>query len=192
LAALNNRKWTDEEKATALQLYQEVGPAETARRTGIPRSSVSVWAHNAGLTVITQGKTAAAVLMSRETFEARRLLLSQKFQQAADDYLTWAHEQTIDYVGQQGREVTRKRPIAGDVRNLTLAAAIAVDKADMLSKPPSTTTTTEVTTFRDEFSSVRERSIFRRIVDMAATLPDGGEGGWVEADTGDTVGSAGA
>lgn len=42
-------RWTAEQRAEALELYEQVGQSEAARRTGIPRGTIGDWARNANL-----------------------------------------------------------------------------------------------------------------------------------------------
>ena len=59
--------YTDQQRQDALDAYVDHGLAETARRTGIPRGTVSSWATRAGLQT-----AAATALRARERTEAAR------------------------------------------------------------------------------------------------------------------------
>ena len=139
------RSWTDEQKTDALRLYVELGANATARKTGIPRGTISAWAKAAGFQPVAMEKNLQhAVETSRAQAEVRRELLALRFGEVALDFLQWTHEETIDYVGQQGKEVKRKRPVATDIRNLTVAAAVAAEKLELLTNRVTVRTETKV------------------------------------------------
>lgn len=54
-------RWSDDDRATALALYIDHGPAEASRRTGIPTKTISSWARRTGTRTDAPAKTAAAV-----------------------------------------------------------------------------------------------------------------------------------
>jgi transposase-like protein len=56
-----SRRYTDEERTKALDLYLEHGPAEAGRRTGISARTIATWARRAGLKSESAAKTAVAV-----------------------------------------------------------------------------------------------------------------------------------
>lgn len=50
IAAMQRQRYSDEQKAEALRLVVDVGPAEAGRRTGIPAGTIASWATRAGVT----------------------------------------------------------------------------------------------------------------------------------------------
>jgi hypothetical protein len=65
-------KYTPGEKATALSLHEELGPAEAARQTGIPKNTIASWAKRAGVQTVAAAATAAAIEMAKLTREQKR------------------------------------------------------------------------------------------------------------------------
>ena len=65
-------KYTDDQKAEALRLYETEGPAEAARRTGINKNTIASWAARKGLQTDAPARLAAAVEMARLTREEKR------------------------------------------------------------------------------------------------------------------------
>lgn len=108
--------WTDEQKQRALAIYAEHGPREAARETGIPLSTVGTWAKAAGVTFNAE-RTARATEVRQMRWAERRANLTDLFGQAAEELV----------------EKARTAEDAGDAKQLMLAAAIGVDKAQLLS-----------------------------------------------------------
>lgn len=69
---MQRRRWTDDERAEALRLLVEHGPAEVARRTGIPAGTVASWSTRAG--VSGRHHTAATVVAT----EARVATIAER------------------------------------------------------------------------------------------------------------------
>jgi transposase-like protein len=55
------RSYTQEQRAEALKLYQEVGPSEAGRRLDIPNATIRQWAKRAGASSARAEHVAAAV-----------------------------------------------------------------------------------------------------------------------------------
>jgi transposase-like protein len=119
--------YTDEQKREALELYTEHGPAETSRRTGIARNTISAWASRAGV-VRDSAKNAAATKAAAQQAAAMRAKLRPLLLSKAIDLIGRMDEPHTEYVGQQGKEVTYQRPPASDCKNYATAAAILIDK----------------------------------------------------------------
>lgn len=65
-------KYGPEQKAEALKIHEERGPAEAARQTGMPKNTIASWAKRKGVQTVTVANTAVAVEMAKLTREASR------------------------------------------------------------------------------------------------------------------------
>lgn len=140
-------KTTAAQKAEALRLYAEHGPAEAGRRTGIRSRTITEWARRAGV-VDTRRQTITAAV------ETAKLTLAQQRAQLAADLLDDArklrasiwnpmmafHWGTTSERLDRGGVLTSTeffeheigQPTPNDQKNLLLAAAIAIDKSNLL------------------------------------------------------------
>lgn len=57
---IRRRKYTDQQRATALALYETDGPTAVQTQLGIPKSTVRKWARLAGRTTTVTARTTAA------------------------------------------------------------------------------------------------------------------------------------
>lgn len=122
------RTWTPEQRANALAIYRDHGPAEASRRTGIPGGTIASWANRAGVQTEAPAKTAAAVEAAkakrdRDREELRILLVAK-----AVDLLQRLDEPYHDYRGKDADRVEWDRPPAEACKAYATAAAILVDK----------------------------------------------------------------
>jgi transposase len=69
---VTKRSYTDEEKAEALRLYEEVGPGEASRRLHIPMQTIASWGRRSGLQTNAPANVKAAIEMAQLTREAKR------------------------------------------------------------------------------------------------------------------------
>jgi len=116
--------YSDEQRAEALRLYEEVGPAEASRRCGVPNATIRSWASRAGLGNSGEPKTLPARQRALERWETRRLTAADEFGDAAA----------------QMREHALKAAKAKDEKMLrasAVAAGIFTDKAQLLSGNPT-------------------------------------------------------
>lgn len=139
-------KTTPEQKAEALAIYAEHGPAEASRRTGIRAGTIAIWAKRAGVTATRRETIVAAV-------ETARLTLAQQRAELAADLLSdarklrasiWSPMMAFHWGSTSERDhsvVTTRtefmeheigQPTPNDQKNLLLAAAIAIDKSNLL------------------------------------------------------------
>lgn len=81
------KKWTDEQRAQALEAFREHGPAEAERLTGIKRATISSWAHREGVQSVAPARTAAATRAAEQAWAQRRARLADKAGQAAETLL---------------------------------------------------------------------------------------------------------
>lgn len=67
--------YTDEQRAEAVALYQQVGATEAANRLGIKAGTIKAWASQRGVTTVGAEVTKAATEMSK----ARRAYVAEEF-----------------------------------------------------------------------------------------------------------------
>ncbi|MBE0467587.1 MAG: hypothetical protein IBX71_10250 [Candidatus Desulforudis sp.] len=125
------RRYTAQEKEQALTLYADVGPAETARKTGIPSGTIRKWAQRSGLTglsPVTAKKTQAATAANKVRNESRREGVKEKLLERIDLLLERMSAPQIDFKGQQARQVKYPVPPAKDTLALATGVGILLDK----------------------------------------------------------------
>lgn len=117
-AITTRRSYSDDQRAEALRLYVEVGPAEAGRLLSIPAATVRKWAERSDLTLKDErGRSvAAAVEGARLTWAQRRADVAQRAGDAAAIFLERALE-----AGPRG------------AADLMRAFKIALDSAQLLS-----------------------------------------------------------
>lgn len=118
------QRYTDDEKASALELYVEVGPSEAARRTGIAQPTISNWARVAGLQEQVAWARAGHVLAVKQKWEERRAVIAEKVGDLAEEAL----------------EASRDAVAIGDsraARDFGSTMATAIDKAQLLTGGPT-------------------------------------------------------
>ena len=115
-------------KAEALRLYAEVGPSEAARRTGIPKTTISGWARKSGLRTDASAKTRAATEAAAARNGERREAIRAKFLERIDRALDRMVERYVEYVGKDGNYVEYPEPPGGAMRDLAITAATLLDK----------------------------------------------------------------
>lgn len=119
---------TADERQHAIDLAVEHGPAEAARRTGIPPGTIAAWCSRAGLATVATERTAAAVAHHAAKAHEKREQLRSKLLDKAADMLDRMDEPVTEYKGNLAREVQYPRPPAADCKNYAVAAAILIDK----------------------------------------------------------------
>jgi hypothetical protein len=151
-------KYTDKQKAEALELYMEHGPGEASRRTKIPRATISGWARDAGKVRDRETRTAAATKAAQESFAARRARLKDELLGKVLDLLNRMDQEHVDFKGQFAARVTYEKPPADAVRNYATSVGILIDKMRLeLGEATS----------RDESVSDLDREIERLLGQMA-------------------------
>jgi transposase-like protein len=113
------RKYTDEQRAEALALYAEVGPAKAARQLGIRAGTLRQWAVRAGVTGH-DPRTRLATEAAKTKWAARRDDLANQAGAAAQIVL-----EAMVKAAQGGDGTT--------ARGLSIAFGVTVDKAQLLS-----------------------------------------------------------
>lgn len=81
------KRYTPEQREEALRLYVEVGAGEAARRTGIPRGTISVWATRDGRKQPREQRMRAAWQARDMAFADRRSRLADEAGAAAEEVL---------------------------------------------------------------------------------------------------------
>jgi transposase-like protein len=119
--------YTDDQRAEAVDLYLQHGLADTHHRTGIPRATLRLWLQKAGhdpadVAVHTGQKTQAANQATRERWETLRLTMADRSGDIASKLL--------EIVADNLDELKPRN--AGDAKHLATAAAILIDKAQLL------------------------------------------------------------
>lgn len=145
------RRWPDEIRQRALELYVEFGPADAARLLAsdghhVPPNTIKAWASRAGLATVATQKTEAATAAKRAKFELQRAGFADRMGNLIDGLLDTAEEALA----------------AGDLQAVKIAAvsaAVYVDKAQLLSGGATTRTETaseeRVQTLVDELTARR-------------------------------------
>lgn len=119
--------YSEEAKASAIALLGEVGLAETWRRTGISKPTLSLWGRNAGLTFDTS-KTMAAVAQHEARQHELREQLRTMLLEKAIDLLERMDAPHIEFKGKDADQVTYPIAPAAAVQNYATSAAIMIDK----------------------------------------------------------------
>lgn len=139
------KRWSDEQRAEALELLKAAGPTDVARQLGIPVETVKSWARRAGIRApVTTATRREAVEAAELTMEARRLAMAESIAKDVGVILrrlTAATEYVyVKTVGTgEGRSAVEEHrvyldmPTAADTRNLASAAAVLIDKMQLLS-----------------------------------------------------------
>lgn len=119
------RTYTDEQKAEALALYAEVGPAEASRRTGIASGTIASWASRTasgdGGTLATKRveHQQANVESLKAKWAERRLVMVDEIGTVAHMALAQVQEAVLTGKGR-------------DAKDFATTMAILVDKAQLL------------------------------------------------------------
>jgi len=137
------RSYTDEQKQAALDAYAEHGPAEASRQTGVPTKTIASWAARSGVQM-DAGARSSAVEAAKITWEIRRKTLADDFGRAAAEL--------IEHARIAARTSDRPR----DAQALMTAAAIGVDKAQLLAGGATARVEHDVTDPQARLAAVHE------------------------------------
>lgn len=115
--------YTPEQRAGALELYAEHGPAEASRRSGVPSATIRQWAHRAGITGKRAETTAAATRAARVSWAERRARIADSAGAAAETFLDRALNSGAKtarlWVGSFAACVDRAALLSGDATSRT-------------------------------------------------------------------------
>jgi hypothetical protein len=120
--------YTDEQKAEALDLYVEVGPAEAGSLTGIPSGTIRSWAHRADLPRLRYQKTEEATQAAQVRAEQKRAELQELLLDQAVDLMHRMNAPHKDFKGKDALEVWWEKAPAAAVQNYATSVAILIDK----------------------------------------------------------------
>lgn len=126
------RSYTDEDKAAALALYAEQGPAEVERQMGIPKATVCNWGRAAGVETVRNERTAAAVEAVKVDAAARKAGLVDKLLRLADAALD---VELAKLVGSDLRDVVGARTRA--IHDLQLLSGEATGRTEVTERGAS-------------------------------------------------------
>ena len=127
------QEWTPEQRAEVIELYQVHGVAETVRRTGVPRGTISDWVKQAGV----QTSAAKTAIEATELSKARN---NEKYEELKGLVLDTAKDMILrtkrphkDYRGKEVIEVWWDEATADACKNYVTSAAIMIDKYRLMS-----------------------------------------------------------
>ena len=125
------REYAEDEKATALALYQEIGLANAWRQTGIPKPTIASWARRAGLPhTDASAKTKAATMAAAARADQLRAEIRLKILEKVDDLLDRMDAEHVEFKNsaKEIREVVYPIAPASAVQNYATSVGILIDK----------------------------------------------------------------
>jgi hypothetical protein len=125
-------EYDDKQKAEALSLYAEHGPAEAGRRTGIPRTTISRWAGETGVRTDREAKTREATKAAAEKAAKLRETLKSNCRDRAVDLIHRMEEMHVEFVGKDGRREEVAKATAAACKDYAVAVGVLIDKAELL------------------------------------------------------------
>lgn len=120
--------YTDEQKAEALELYMEHGPAEASRLCDIPSGTIRSWAYRADLPRLRYQQTAEATEAATARRDLKREELRELLLDQSIDLLHRMNAEHKDYRGKDAVAVYWDRAQSGSTKDYATAAAILIDK----------------------------------------------------------------
>lgn len=151
--------YTDEQRAEALDLYQQLGPSEAARRAGVPKGTISSWVRRAGLKTSVPENLRAATEVGRLTLEQRRQKLASNLLGDIERLRGQLFEpaESIHWDKDGGFHRARiSEPTFSDKKALATSLAILVDKVLLLTgQATSRTETVTVDAIEAEIAELR-------------------------------------
>ena len=164
--------YTPQEREAALAIFQEHGPGEAARQTGINRCTISSWAKRAAIKGPNAERTKAAT-KAAQAWARRRVSLRDLSGEAAEEFLAAARAKMKENA-RAATDHMRSFSIA-----VTTANTLAAQTADEPS-PASGDFDAEVDKMLDEMMSAAEQKVRRELLDE---MDGTGEPGTVARDT---------
>jgi hypothetical protein len=132
--------YSEKQKADALKLYVEYGPAEAGRRTSIPRGTISQWARRQGLVTVRSVNARAGSEAAKVSLIQRKQALAEKLMGDVERLREqlWQPAKVHDFT-KDGEFVTGEleEPAFGDKRQIMTSLGIAVDKIQLLTGAPT-------------------------------------------------------
>lgn len=161
--------YSDEQKAAALKLYAEVGPAQAGRLTGIKAATIGKWAQRANIVAETTIKNERAVETAKLNREVKREQLRELILDKAIDMLHRMDETHTDFKAtKEGiQEVSWTKAPSGACKDYATSAAILVDKFRMeMGEATSRTDATQKTEVSGEIA-VTQDEFTKALIDWA-------------------------
>lgn len=122
------RTYTDEQREAALTLVESDGLAEAWRQTGIPKTTLAMWAHDRGIRTDGAAKTAAATEAAANRAAMLREQLRTALLEKAVDLLERMDSEHVEFKGKDADMVTYPIAPAGAVQNYATSVGILIDK----------------------------------------------------------------
>jgi transposase-like protein len=168
--------YTPAEKAAAIKQLTEFGLAETWRRTGISKPTLSLWGKRAGLTFDTS-KTEAATAQHEARQAELRVQLRVMLLEKAVDLLERMDAPHVEFKGKDADRVEYPIAPAGAVQNYATSAAILIDKYRLeMGEVTGRTETQSVTGGLNDDERARLRDAIDRYYGRRAGGGDDGSG----------------
>lgn len=127
------REWTPEQRAEVIELYKVHGVAETVRRTGVPRGTISDWVRQAGAQTSVAKTTTEATAVSKARNNEKYEELKGLVLDAAKDMIVRTKRPHKDFRGKEAIEVWWDEAPADACKNYLTSAAIMIDKYRLMS-----------------------------------------------------------
>lgn len=117
-------RYTAEQKAKGLKLYETEGPTAAARQIGCSPRTIRDWAKTAGVSKARSKNLEAAASM----FAAERAAVRVKLMSKIGDMLDRMDQPHYDYRGKNVEKVTWETATSGDVKNYAISFGVLLDK----------------------------------------------------------------
>ncbi len=121
-------KYTDRQRAEAINLYIAVGTTKASEQSGIPKRTLLRWVKDSDVVAQARDKTdIARVELARSNAERReriKTLLLEKI----EDLIGRMSLPHIDFKGKDAAKVTYPTATSGDVKNYAVSVAVLIDK----------------------------------------------------------------
>lgn len=134
------RRHSDQTRADALADVPTLGISGVAKKHGLGKATISRWAEEAGIGTVPNEQTQAATEAARLRREATREVLKGQLLDKARDMLTRMDEEHVDYRGKDSDRVTWDKAPSGACQQYATAAAILIDKSQLLEGKATTRT----------------------------------------------------
>lgn len=92
---MNRDRYTDAQRAEAVELYRTAGPTAVQTQLGIHKGTVTKWAQAAGVATVSNQRNAAAVEAVKITTALRRNVVAERLWEIADV----ASRRELDLIG---------------------------------------------------------------------------------------------
>ncbi|MCP1414393.1 hypothetical protein [Paenarthrobacter sp. A20] len=125
-------KYTEEQRAEAIELFRTDGPSAVQEQLGIPKATVAGWAKAAGVRTVRTSATRAATEARAVDLKASRQELTALLLEDAHKLRKqlWQPARLVNFGGKDNTlaETTLDEPLFVDKKNILSAVGIAVDR----------------------------------------------------------------